>query len=246
MSNVKRIAKCYFCGEEFNKISSLRHLEKCEKRHNYYKNTEEKEAYFTLKIEGSKDYYLYLDINKKATLENLDNFLRDIWLECCGHISVFTIHGNMYSSYQDPDYNDYNMKIKLDKLLGVGDIFEHEYDFGSTTELKISVVSQFYGKKNKKIELAIRNVKHVYECDCGEIANNVCAYCYDTMCEKCLSSHSCEEEAIMKIVNSPRTGVCAYEFETEIPEKCTCTDECAIGYNLNCDCINLACNCAKK
>ena len=41
MSNVKRIAKCYFCGEEFSKVSCLKHLDKCEKRCKYYETSEE-------------------------------------------------------------------------------------------------------------------------------------------------------------------------------------------------------------
>jgi len=27
----------------------------------------------------------------RATLTDLDGFLRDIWLECCGHLSAFDI-----------------------------------------------------------------------------------------------------------------------------------------------------------
>ena len=31
-----------------------------------------------------------------ATLEELDHYLRTIWLECCGHLSQFTIGGMLY------------------------------------------------------------------------------------------------------------------------------------------------------
>ena len=214
MGDVKRISKCYFCDEEFNKISCLKHLDKCEKRHKYYETKENKKNYFTIKIEGDKDYYLYVDISKKAKLEELDFFLRNIWLECCGHMSVFNIYGDNYSSYPDSDFDDSDMNFQVGKILKVGDVFSYEYDFGSTTELKLSVISEFSGKEKEKIELAIRNIKPIYTCSCGEAATNICGYCYDVVCEKCISNHSCGDEAMLDIVNSPRTGVCAYEDET--------------------------------
>ncbi|GHV12564.1 hypothetical protein FACS189491_05810 [Spirochaetia bacterium] len=36
-----------------------------------------------------KEYWLLLDIALNATLEDFDDFLRQIWLECCGHMSGF-------------------------------------------------------------------------------------------------------------------------------------------------------------
>jgi hypothetical protein len=44
-----------------------------------------------IKVEGAyqKEYWLFLDIALNATLEDLDAFLRQIWLECCGHMSGF-------------------------------------------------------------------------------------------------------------------------------------------------------------
>ena len=36
-----------------------------------------------------------------ATLADLDRFLRDIWLECCGHMSQFTIGKARYISHPD-------------------------------------------------------------------------------------------------------------------------------------------------
>lgn len=34
-------------------------------------------------------YRLYLSVPFKLKLENLDHFLRETWLECCGHLSQF-------------------------------------------------------------------------------------------------------------------------------------------------------------
>ncbi len=36
-------------------------------------------------------------MNAGATLADLDDFLRGIWLECCGHLSSFDIEGVTYT-----------------------------------------------------------------------------------------------------------------------------------------------------
>ena len=38
-------------------------------------------------------YRLDLEMAGSLTLENLDGYLRSIWLECCGHLSQFSIGG---------------------------------------------------------------------------------------------------------------------------------------------------------
>jgi hypothetical protein len=54
---------------------------------------------FHLLVEGRyiKDYWLRLEVPAATSLQNLDRFLRGIWLECCGHMSAFTIQGACYS-----------------------------------------------------------------------------------------------------------------------------------------------------
>lgn len=45
-----------------------------------------------LKIEGAynKNYRLYVDIPVTSNLSTPDSFLRNIWSECCGHLSEFS------------------------------------------------------------------------------------------------------------------------------------------------------------
>ena len=53
---------------------------------------------FHLLVEAkySKQYCLHLLIPLQSSLSELDNFLRNIWLECCGHISQFNINDITY------------------------------------------------------------------------------------------------------------------------------------------------------
>jgi hypothetical protein len=62
---------------------------------------------FHLSVEGyglSGDlYWMHLKALGSARLRDLDAFLRDTWLECCGHLSEFTINGVKYSADEEPD-----------------------------------------------------------------------------------------------------------------------------------------------
>ena len=80
------------------------------------------------------EYWLYISVSTKATLKDIDKFLRDIWLECCGHFSAFTIEGEHYAS------DSKRMSTKVDRVLFEELSFIHEYDFGSTTTLKSHIV----------------------------------------------------------------------------------------------------------
>ena len=156
----------------------------------------------------SPGYWLQLKVSSNSELEELDQFLRDIWLECCGHMSAF--------SYQR---NELKMGRKLKDVLSPGMELLHEYDFGSTTELLVKVLAEYEGpmEKNKPVEILARNEAPEIPCDeCGKaLAVQICTECQwdgsGWLCEACAKKHECGEEMMLPVVNSPRTGVCGYE-----------------------------------
>ncbi len=79
-------------------------------------------------------YWLHIEIAAKATLEDLDSFLRAVWLECCGHLSSFEIAGESFIS-EKIEPGDRSMNIALEKVMAPGMKFEYIYDFGTSTEL---------------------------------------------------------------------------------------------------------------
>ena len=90
------------------------------------------------------EYWLVGEISAAETLNTLDAFLRDIWLECCGHMSAFTIGNTQYmldtggidGMWLDifgPSHPTKSMKTPLTAVLKPGLKFYHEYDFGTTT-----------------------------------------------------------------------------------------------------------------
>ncbi len=197
---------CYICGKTLTKTGAKRHL----LSHEYI--GENSEACRLIKIEYvyDSDYWLYIDMPFTASLRSLDKFLRDIWLECCGHMSAFYV--GMYE------------KVGMNKKIGMiseGSVLRYDYDFGSTTELKISFVGTITRKKQKSaVRLLIRNEAPDYTCSvCGKKAESICTECiYETenpfFCEECEKSHCDEtEHYTLPVVNSPRMGVCGYAGE---------------------------------
>ncbi|WP_151754631.1 IS1096 element passenger TnpR family protein [Dictyobacter vulcani] len=215
---------CHFCQQVFGKAAMTRHLETCPQRAVSFATSHGKTPagparFFHLRAEGLDvpSYWMHLEIPADASLQTLDSFLRKSWLECCGHLSRFEIHGTSYSSYIDPEFGDKSMRAQVGKILEVGDQFVHEYDFGTTTELRLKVLAEREGVPQKKaVELLAHNILPVIPCDiCGKPATQICSQCiYEEggwLCELCAPQHECGEEMLLPVVNSPRVGMCGYD-----------------------------------
>ena len=218
---------CAFCQGEFSKSAMTRHLETCEQRTITEAKTEsrrkaQKIRTFHLLVEG-RDlpmYWMHLDVTASTTLATLDRFLRDTWLECCGHLSAFEIGGVRYAvdAGVDGDWgmDEKSMRVRLDKVFNPGQTCSYEYDYGTTTELRLKVISEREVEaKGKAIQVLARNSPPVILCErCGKPATNVCSQCiFDDkgwLCDDCAEEHECGEEMLLPVVNSPRVGMCAY------------------------------------
>ena len=173
---------------------------------------------FHLKVEGLYQpmYWLHIEIPAKATLEDLDRFLRAVWLECCGHLSSFEIAGESFIS-EKIEPGDRSMSVALEKVMAPGMKFEYIYDFGTSTELLITVISARKGFAQDKdaVRIMARNEPPEINCDvCGKPATGVCCVCSDEdagrVCEECGKKHECGEDMLLPVVNSPRVGMCDY------------------------------------
>ncbi len=104
--------KCAYCDRELSKSAMTSHLKSCKQRAASIENTSstksQKTALLHLVVEGQylKMYWMHLEVPANTTLVEMDGFLRDIWLECCGHLSAFTIDGVSYKSHLDPQDDD--------------------------------------------------------------------------------------------------------------------------------------------
>lgn len=216
--------KCNLCGEEFAKAGMTRHITACRKTHTLEKlegrGKPRDATLYHLVAEGGPAYWLHLEVPSDATLKDLDRFLRDIWVECCGHLSAFTINGARYdvdaSMAREWGEDARGMNVALARVLQPGSKFNYEYDFGTTTELALKVVAEREGDaRGKGIQILARNDPPPIMCsECGQPATQVCSDCIWSgggwVCDECVPAHPCGEEMLLPVVNSPRVGMCGY------------------------------------
>jgi len=210
---------CYLCNSTLSKGGMTRHLQSCLQREVVSEAPPgRKTKLLHLAIEGRylPDYWMHLEAPADGTLDDLDDFLRDIWLECCGHLSAFTIGERTYFSHPGEDLGDEGMDVALGGVLRPGTRLQHEYDFGTSTYLTLRVLSEREAEtSSKSIEILARNNPPLITCEmCAGIASLVCAACIWSgrgwVCEECAGEHECGEEMLLPVVNSPRVGMCAY------------------------------------
>ena len=216
------------------------HLAACKKRKDKLENEKGKRkcGYFQIVIMArySKAYWLIVEVSENVTLKELDEFIRDIWVECCEHLSAYEINGISYERYPDEDYlwgtPARNMNYRLRDVVKVGDSMSYEYDFGSTTELILNVHSYREGiRKDDGIVILSRN--NPIEIICGKCGKNKAKWVnpegyYEGVpfwCEECLEEEYAEEEDsygteyMLPVCNSPRMGVCAYDGSRRYPDQ---------------------------
>ena len=202
-------SKCEICGSLFARQGMTRHLKSCLKKDLEKKGSGGKpKDLLLLNVSDAPnpDYFLYLLLDEETTLEALDIFLRNIWLECCGHMSSFSV-----GRYGD----EIDMMQKVSGAFEFGDNLTYRYDFGSTTELNIRGMGSYKGLVKEKIQIIARNAPPIIPCDqcSAKPAVQVCTECIwdgGWLCEDCAKTHDCDEDMFLPVVNSPRTGVCAY------------------------------------
>ena len=212
--------KCSLCGGVFDKAVMGRHLNACKQKTRASGAKRARKTAFHLLVEGryQPEYWMHLEAPAKARLLDLDGFLRDTWLECCGHMSAFRIGKVQYQVEADPEFEARSMKVALGEVLAPGAKFGHEYDFGTTTHLALKVVAEregpAAGKGPKAVRVLARNEPPKISCACGQPATQVCGQCIcddsGWLCEKCVADHECGEEMCLPVVNSPRVGQCGY------------------------------------
>lgn len=210
---------CELCKSSFSKGGMTKHLKSCILKNIASEGKQDrKRRSFHIVVMGyyEPEYWMHLAIPADTKLETLDQFLRGIWLECCGHLSAFEINDMRYSVSPMAEYDEIGMNKKIGDILGPGNIFHHEYDFGSTTELGLKVVSEFNANiKGKPIKILVRNDAPEIKCEkCGKMATQVCCQCIcegaGWLCDDCAQDHECGEDMMLPAVNSPRVGVCGY------------------------------------
>ncbi|MFQ5852250.1 MAG: hypothetical protein ACE5JU_16915 [Candidatus Binatia bacterium] len=217
--------KCAFCGREMTRGGLARHLKVCSQRVEAISAANQgpgkEQVLYHLQVQDAwwGDFWLHLEMNGSATLEDLDYYLRAIWLECCGHLSQFSVGG--WSGEEIPK------RTQAKRIFQPGVELTHIYDFGTSSETLIKVVDIREGKPliSHPITLMARNNRpEAYCIECGQPALWLCLECmYEldepgTLCDQHTQAHPHKDYGEpVPLVNSPRLGMCGYTGPAEPP-----------------------------
>ncbi len=215
--------KCRLCGKTYKGSGMARHLGSELKK---VADEKGKNTYFHIKVYAGP-YFLHLLVKNSIQLQKLDYYLRNIWLECCGHMSEFQFPN------EAPDWDDFDdfdpfkvpkkMQDKLKDKLYKDLEFTYIYDWGSSTQLVLKVMQEYkFPKKLDEIILLSRNEAFEFKCSqCKNDADYINTEAmyetdYPFFCENCNDTQEdFDSEMILNIVNSPRMGVCGYDNDSE-------------------------------
>lgn len=145
-------------------------------------------------------YRLDAEVRGTATLANIDSYLRAIWLECCGHLSRFSLGG-----WGGQELSDFGTE--------------------SVTQVKAVGSRRAAPLSRRPIVLMARNLPPDAPCvECGQLASHLCQECQldwnlpGVLCAQHAKAHPHEEYGEpIEIVNSPRLGLCGYTGPADPP-----------------------------
>ncbi len=218
---------CAYCGAEVTRATASEHLAICPERKipppgkDRKRQARYEENIYYIRAEATylPEFWLDLEVNGYATLQDLDDYLRAIWLECCGHLSAF-----MLGDFGTPELAK---EGSIDSVFRHKAKIKHVYDFGTSswTTLKRIGVRQGQPATKWPISLMVRNKLPGIVCiECGAPAQWLCMECVvedDRMgflCAKHRKTHPHDNYgAPIKVVNSPRLGLCGYTGPAKPP-----------------------------
>lgn len=218
--------RCAYCGTEITKSGTSQHLSACQKRQAVIEKAQAieevgSEALYHLRVQDAyrSEFWLDLEMRGLKTLKDLDSYLRDIWLECCGHMSRFSIGG--WQGREIPKSRRAEEVFKQESEL------MHIYDFGTSSQTLIKAVGTREGKPTTAhpIVLMARNLIPEAECvECKQPAAWLCEECliekdvWGTLCDAHAKTHPHDNYGEpIRLVNSPRMGMCGYQGPAEPP-----------------------------
>ena len=215
--------KCVYCGRELTRGGLSRHLRACRERAAAVEAADQgpgrRQILYHLQVRDawSGRFWLYLEMNDSARLAELDHYLRWIWLECCDHLSRFSIGG--WGGADIP------MGRRAHRVFDRGPELTHIYDFGTSSHTLVKSIGMRGGKPLTPHPIALMARNNPLEAACVECDEPAVWRCIE--CERDESTMLCEEHGqdhgcgrnggMIALVNSPREGMCGYSGPAEPP-----------------------------
>ena len=217
--------RCAYCNAEMAKNAITKHLSMCPKHLSIIEQAKQKkgklEDLYHLHVQDvwRKEFWFDIEMRGSSTLQDLDDYLRGIWLECCGHLSQFTSGGW--------GGGEISMNRRIDDIFTRQNELTHIYDFGTSSETVIALVGTREGHSTTSRPLALmaRNLMPEAKCTaCEQPATQLCMEClieeekWGTLCDTHVKKHPHDNYGEpIPLVNSPRLGMCGYEGPADPP-----------------------------
>lgn len=217
---------CVYCGKEMAKAGMIKHLAVCTERQAQLDKADHKqgkpETLYHLQVRDAWQgiFWLNLEMRGSASLEDLDSYLRAIWLECCDHLSRFSI-GDGWGSNEVP------MTQRIERVFAPSVELTHIYDFGTSSKTLVKFAGMRQGKPltTHPIVLMARNHMPEQQCvECDKPAQWLCMGClielneWTALCDEHREEHEHADYGDpTPLVNSPRLGMCGYSGPAEPP-----------------------------
>ena len=201
---------CKFCNKKFGINAIVDHLSIC------ISNCVNNKSGYLIEFISigditNKSYQMFAIFGTKCKFSHIDMFLRNMWCECCNHISTIAV-------FEEVNKNQTHKSVKFNTLISKyenANQFIYCYDMGSTTNIYFRIIEKLDGiNKNTDIELLYRNEPFKIKCNNYKKCKGFSMYVFDEnmFCNECKNNINEEkQEFILKLSNSPRTGICDYE-----------------------------------
>ena len=216
-------ATCRICGKTYSDRGMTRHLTSCLQKHSDTKTG----VHLRVTDTWDSTFWLQLLADAEATLSDLDLLLRNVWLECCGHLSEFEIRDTRYNPSPSSfgfGAREESTNVPIARVLPDGESFSYTYDFGSSTYVEGNSYGAAPWPKDMEVEspestsgirVLSRNEMPEVHCSlCDRRAEWICADCRwhgeGLLCSRHARDHACGHDMLLPVVNSPRMGVCGY------------------------------------
>jgi hypothetical protein len=199
-----------------------RHLTTCPRRQEQVAAaTGKPQTLVHLRIQDGYEGAFWFDaeVRGTATLADIDSYLRGIWLECCGHMSRFSLGGW--------GGTEISKSRRVEAVFADGVELIYIYDFGTESVSRIKAVGSRHATplSRRPIVLMARNLVPEAACvECDGPASHLCLECQQewespgTLCTQHAKIHPHEDYGEpIEIVNSPRLGLCGYTGPADPP-----------------------------
>ncbi len=154
------VGRCHLCGNAIRAEDVITHARSCVTTavqtliNNDLHSKHAANGTFLIWVRADEvRQWMMLAVRPTTTLLQLDQSLRNLWLECCGHMSRFEIGTTRYSAGRPgpggthlfaaylADPGDRHMMYTVGQTISHGASFRHEYDYDYTTCLDLECVA---------------------------------------------------------------------------------------------------------